>query len=70
MENGVGECPGPGAAQQDQGSNAKIRVIRRSSRWKNKPRQANKEDNEILEDSGEDERSSKLVCHQQTIGVH
>ena len=64
MENGDGECPGPRAAQE------KIRVIRRSSRWKNKPRQANKEDNEILEDSGEDERSSKLVCHQQTIGVH
>ena len=59
LENGIGESGRSGQAGQavsEQGHNAKIRVIRRSSRWKNKPRQANKEDNEILEDSGEDDR--------------
>ena len=59
LENGIGESGRSGQAGQavsEQGHNAKIRVIRRSSRRKNKPRQANKEDNEILEDSGEDDR--------------
>ena len=76
VENGIGESTRSGHAAQEQGHNAKIRVIRRSSRWKNKPRQANKEDNEILEDSGEDERPqasevggpSKLLCLKQTFG--
>jgi len=31
-------------------SGSRIRVIRRSSRWKNKPRQANKGENELIED--------------------
>ena len=58
LENGFGESGSgqSGQAAPEQGHNAKIRVIRRSSRWKNKPRQANKEDNEIQEDSGEDDR--------------
>ena len=29
---------------------SRIRVIRRSSRWKNKPRQTNKGENELIED--------------------
>ena len=73
VENGTGESPSSGHGGPGE---HKIRVIRRSSRWKNKPRQANKEDNEILEDSGEDERPqaraaggpSKLLCLKQTFG--
>ena len=76
VENGIGESPRSRPTAPEQGNNSKIRVIRRSSRWKNKPRQANKEDNEILEDSGEEERAqaseaggpSKLLCLKQTFG--
>ena len=52
------------AAGEKEGG-ARIRVIRRSSRWKNKHRQANKEDNEVLVDSSEDKENSGasgMVC--------
>ena len=52
--------PGVGAAAAagEKEGGARIRVIRRSSRWKNKHRQANKEDNEVLVDSSEDKENS------------
>ena len=45
MENG-----GDSAGRVCDSSGSRIRVIRRSSRWKNKPRQANKGENELIED--------------------
>ena len=46
------------AAAGEKEGGARIRVIRRSSRWRNKHRHANKEDNEVLVDSSEDKETS------------